>query len=99
MRSEAAYQRILIIRLQAMFPDCFIIKNDAAITQGIPDLLILLNDRWGMLEVKLSERSPIQPNQEYYINMFSEMSFASFIWPEIEEEVLHDLSSAFGAFR
>lgn len=99
MRNEAAYQKYLIDKLEDMFPGCFIIKNDAAARQGIPDLLILWGDRWFMLEVKLSERSPIQPNQEYYVNMFSEMSFAAFICPENEEQVLDDLQSALGAFR
>lgn len=99
MRSEAAYQKDLIGRLQVMFPDCFIIKNDASARQGIPDLLILWGSRWAMLEVKLSARSPIQPNQEYYVDMFGEMSFAAFIYPENEEQVLYDLQSALGAFR
>ncbi len=99
MRSEAAYQKSLIDRLQVMFPGCHVMKNDAGARQGIPDLLILWGDRWAMLEVKVSSRSPTQPNQEYYVDLFSEMSFASFIYPEIEEQVLYDLQTAFGAFR
>lgn len=99
MRSEAAYQRQLIVRLQEIFPDCFIIKNDAAVVQGIPDILILWGDRWAMLEVKVSLRAPVQSNQEYYVQMFSDMSFASFICPENEEQVLYDLQSALGAVR
>lgn len=99
MRNEATYQRVLIGRIQQLLPDCFIIKNDASARQGIPDILILWGSRWAMLEVKLSEQAPIQSNQEYYVEMFNDMAFASFIWPENEEEVLHDLQSALGAFR
>lgn len=87
---EAAYQKTVIDKLEAMFPGCVIIKNDAGAIQGIPDLLVLWGNRWGMLEVKAAERSPVRPNQEYYVQEFSQMSFASFIYPEIEEGVLQE---------
>jgi hypothetical protein len=48
-----------------------------------------------MLEVKASADAPEQPNQEYYVNSLDAMSFAAFIYPENEEEVLDDLQSAF----
>lgn len=99
MRSEVAYQSRLIGKIQEMFPDCFILKNNPADNQGIPDILILWRKHWAMLEVKLSARSPVQPNQPYYISMFDEMSFAAFIYPEIEEVVLRDLQSTLGARR
>lgn len=93
---EIVYQNRLIQKLKQMFPGCFIIKNDPSINQGIPDLLILYGQRWAMLEVKFSDRSPEQPNQPYYVNLFNNMSFASFIHPQNEELVLNDLQSAFG---
>lgn len=92
---ETAYQGKLIHKLQQMFPGCFIIKNDPSDVQGIPDLLILFRDQWAMLETKISVRASRRPNQDHYIDMFNEMSFASFIYPEIEEEVLRDLQFAF----
>lgn len=79
-----------------MFPGCFITKNDASINQGIPDILILFEDRWGMLEIKMSGKAPTQPNQKHYVHMFNEMSFASFINPETEDEVLDELRRALG---
>ncbi len=99
MKSEAAYQLSLINKLKTLFPGCHIIKNDPSENQGIPDLLILFKDRWAMLEAKLSDKSPIQANQPYYVNMFDGMSFASFINPSNEEQVLNDLQSAFGSNR
>ncbi len=96
MRSEAAYQTKLIKKLEDMFPGCYIVKNDASYTQGVPDLLILFKDRWAQLEVKLSENSPVQPNQSHYIDIFNGMSFASFIYPENEKQVLDDLRQALG---
>lgn len=94
---EVTYQRKLINKLQAMFPGCYILKNDPSENQGIPDILILFGDRWAMLEVKLSRSSYEQPNQAYFIDIFNAMSFAAFIHPQNEEQVLHDLQSTLGA--
>lgn len=96
MSSETQYQNRLIKKLKRLFPGCFIQRNDPAENQGIPDILILFRDRWAMLEVKLSETSPSRPNQPYYVDKFDEMSFASFIYPQNEEQVIHELQSAFG---
>jgi hypothetical protein len=99
MPSEVVYQRKLTKKLQRLFPGCEIIKNDPAENQGIPDLLILFKGLWAMLEVKLSAKAPSRPNQGYFVDKFNEMSFAAFIYPENEEQVLHDLQSAFGTAR
>lgn len=94
MRSETSYQAGLVRTLERMFPGCFIVRNDPAINQGVPDLLILWGARWAMLEVKKSAREPYQPNQEFYLDRFNDMSFASAIYPENEESVLDDLQQA-----
>jgi len=91
---ENKYQRHIISRLRKTFPGCFIIKNDPNYLQGIPDLTILYKDRWGLLEVKASRTAAIQPNQTYYIQQLDEMSFAAFIYPEVEEEVFDGLARA-----
>lgn len=96
---EAAYQRSLVNKLRKMFPGCEILENDAAKIQGISDLLILFQGLWAMLEVKASANSPDRPNQEYWINHYNEMSFAAFIYPENEEQVLRDLQHALGVRR
>jgi hypothetical protein len=95
--NEMVYQRRLIERLEGRFPGCVIFKPNPAELQGAPDLLILYGDTWAMLEVKMDNNSPVQPNQSYYIDMFNAMSFAAFINPRIEEEVLDALQSTFGA--
>lgn len=92
---ENQYQAYLIKKLRSMFETCFILKNDPELQQGIPDLIILFEDKWAMLEVKASVSSRVQPNQEYYVAMFDDMSFAAFIYPENEEEVLDALQHAF----
>lgn len=94
---ERDYQSVLIQHLRQQYPGCLILKNDSSYMQGIPDLLILFNDRWAMLEVKRSETSSHTPNQDYYIEMLDSMSFAAFIYPENENEVLNALQHAFSA--
>ena len=91
---ESKYQADLIQRLYEMFPGCFIQKLDSSYTQGIPDLLILFNDRWAVLEVKAAWNSPEQPNQRWYVEKMNAMSFAAFIYPENEEEVLRGVQQA-----
>ena len=96
---ESTYQAKLIKKLYRMFDGCLILKNDSSYLQGIPDLLILHNDRWALLEVKASEDADQQPNQDYYVAKGSHMSFASFIYPENEKEVLDALRAAFRTER
>lgn len=94
MARENAYQADLIQRLYDLYPGCFIQKLDSSYTQGIPDLLILFCDRWAILEVKASARSPEQPNQRWYVEKLDRMSFSAFIYPENESEVLRGLEQA-----
>lgn len=93
---EREFQAKLIRKLGDMFPGCYILKNDPNYIQGFPDLLILYKDRWAALEVKQSIQSHYQPNQQYYLKILSEMSFASPIYPENEEAVLYSLCMYFG---
>lgn len=94
--NETQYQGKLIKKLRNLFPGCVILKNDPTWIQGVPDILILFLNTWAMLEVKMNDDSSIQPNQEYYIDLLNDMSFASFIRPENEEEVLYALQQSFG---
>mgnify|MGYP006264122423 CR=1 FL=1 len=96
---ENQYQTKLIQTLYRRFPGAFILKNDSGYVQGIPDILILYNDRWAMLEVKRSANSPVSPNQKHYVGYFNDMSFAAFIYPENEDLILDDLQYAFSARR
>lgn len=88
---ESMYQKKLVRRLEAEFPGCIVIRNDPRYVQGLPDLLILYNELWAMLEVKTSEDAPTQPNQAYYIGEFSRLSYCSFIYPDIEERIFFEL--------
>lgn len=94
---ESRYQALLIKRLRREFPGCIIIKLPTDYQQGLPDLLILFGARWAALEVKAHEDSPVQPNQVYYVQLMNEMSWAEFIYPENEEEVIRELRIALGS--
>ena len=88
---ERDFQAKLIKELKQIFTGCIVMKNDSSYIQGIPDLIILYRDKWAALEVKKSEDAPHRPNQEYYVELMDEMSYASFIYPENKEEVLYEL--------
>jgi hypothetical protein len=92
--TEAKYQSELIKKLRLLFPDCLILKNDPGYLQGVPDLVIFHEDRYAFLEVKVSEHAPVQPNQDYYVRKLNQMSFAAFIYPSNEEDVLSALERA-----
>lgn len=96
---ETEYQAKLIEKIHRRIPGCVVLKNDTAFRQGIPDLTILYHDRWALLEVKPHKGARLQPNQRYYVELLSDMSFAAFIYPENEEEVLDDLQRAFSVGR
>lgn len=97
--TESQYQLKLINKIRSLLPGCIILKNDPNFMQGVPDILILYNDQWAMLEVKLSGAAGIRPNQRYYIGLLDNMSFASFINPQTERQILHDLQQSFGIVR
>lgn len=97
-KRENEYQSGLIKRIQALLPECLILKNDEQYIQGIPDLTVLYGPWYALLEVKRDkkEMERPRPNQEYYLEHVSAMgAFSSFIYPEIEEEVLNALQQAF----
>lgn len=94
-KRENKFQSELIDELKGIFPGCIVMKNDSSYIQGIPDLLVLHNDKWASLEVKREKNAKKQPNQDYYVGKMDEMSFSRFIYPENKEEVLSELQQAF----
>lgn len=97
---ESDYQQILREKIENIFPECLVLKNDPNYLQGFPDLTIFYKDRWAVLEVKkdiseMSKNSSSIRNQRFYIRKLNDMSFARFIYPQNEEEVLYELQQAF----
>ena len=92
---ESGFQDNLKKDLETMFPGCMVMKLDSSYIQGIPDLLVLHNDKWATLECKKNASAKKQPNQPYYVDKMNKMSFSRFVYPENKEEVLHELQQAF----
>lgn len=95
MKKENQFQSELIKKLKKRFPGCDVLKNDPNYRQGVPDLLVLFKDKWVMLECKQNAKAKHRPNQDYHVSKYNEMSYAAFIFPENEEEVLNDLERVF----
>ena len=91
---EKDYQAKLIKKIKKRLPDSIVMKEDANYKQVIPDLIVLNKNKWAALEVKKSENASKRPNQEYYVDKMNSMSFASFIFPENEEDVLNAMEQA-----
>lgn len=95
MAKESDFQADLIKELKQIFIGCLVMKLDSSYTQGIPDLLVLYNNKWATLECKKNTRASKRPNQDYYVGLMNKMSFSRFICPENKEEVLDELQQAF----
>jgi len=92
---ENRFKTKIIGEIQIMLPGCIIFHLDPNEIQGAPDLLILYKNKWAALEGKKSSDARHRPNQDYYVDLMNDMSFARFIYPENKEEVLDELQQAF----
>ena len=91
---ESKFQRNLIDEIERRFPGAMVLKNDPTYIQGVPDLLVLWNNKWAALEVKKSATASHQPNQDYYVEKMNDMSFSAFIYPENKEEILNAMEQS-----
>ena len=94
---ESKFQREVIADLKTLFPEALIFKNESK--QGLPDLTVLWNEHWALLECKKSADASHQPNQDFYVEYADGMSFSRFIYPENKQEVLNELQQAFRTGR
>ena len=92
---ENKFKTELIKEIKSLLPGSMVLHLDATEIQGIPDILVLFEDRWAALEVKKSNKATCRPNQKYYVDLMNKMSFSAFIFPENKEEVLDELQRSF----
>ena len=92
---ESKFQSQLIRKIKNEFPGCMVLKNDPTYLQGVPDLTVFCGNKWAALEVKKSKNASHRPNQNYYVDKMNRMSYATFVYPENEKEVLADLHKKF----
>ena len=90
---EKDFQKNLVKKLEMQYPGAIVFKNETK--QGFPDITVLWKNKWALLECKKSKNASHQPNQDYWIDVANSMSFASFIYPENEGDVLDALEQAF----
>jgi hypothetical protein len=92
---ESKFQSQLIRKIKNEFPGCMVLKNDPTYLQGVPDLTVFCGNKWAALEVKKSANASHRPNQNYYVDKMNRMSYATFVYPENEKEVLAELHKKF----
>ena len=95
MQKESEFQAKLIRELKERYPGAVVLKTDPNYIQGFPDLLMLYGKHWSALECKRQAHAHVQPNQEFYVDLLNSMSFASFITPNMKDEVLHAMEQSF----
>lgn len=93
----AGFKTKFIKNLQLEFPDCVVMLTDAQYQQGVPDILMLVGDAWFAFEVKAAANSSRRPNQEWWVDILNRLSYASFVYPENEREVLDEVQQALEA--
>ena len=94
---ESQFQSQLIKKLNKMLPGIIVLKNDPNYIQGIPDLILLYKNRWAALEVKRGATASVRPNQAHYVRTMYAMSYAAFIYPENESEILNEVQQSLTA--
>lgn len=95
MTPETKFKKELTKEIEARFPSSMVLRTNPNHIQGIPDIIVLKDDKWAALEVKKSASAEHQPNQDYYVDQMDEMSYAAFVYPENKEEVLDALQQTF----
>ena len=71
---ENKFKTELVAEIEDMFPGCIVVHLDPNEIQGIPDLLVLYENKWAALEGKKSANAPHRPNQDYYVNLMNKES-------------------------
>ena len=94
MRRETKFKKMFKKKLKRLYPECIIVEADPTYFWSVPDVYFFLGSFWAALEFKRTEGSSRRPNQEYWVEVLDKMSFARFVYPGVEEEVLSELEAA-----
>ena len=100
-KGEGKFKTALKKEIENRLPGSMVFYLNPNDIKGIPDLEVLYESRWAVLEAKASEEdyrkdiaNPEKMSQSYYVKKMNEMSFAAFIFPENKEEVLNAMETA-----
>lgn len=94
---ESEFQADLKKEIENRFPGAYVAKQDTR--QGTPDLLVLYQKHWALLENKKDKDEAHRPNQDWWVDHFNQMSFSAFVYPENVEEVLNEMERSFQDIR
>lgn len=94
MNETTFRKKKLIERLEREYPGAIILRTDPSDINSICDRIMLYGNQWAAFETKRAFNSTRRPNQDYYVNLLDDMSFARFVYPENIEEVFRDLEYA-----
>lgn len=94
---ESKFKTKLIKEIKVRLPGSFVFHLDPSEMQGVPDLIVLYRNKWAVLEGKKSSKATHRPNQDIYVRLFDDMSFARIIFPENAKEVLDEMERALSA--
>lgn len=94
---ETEFQAELKKKIKKAVPGSVVLKNSPNDILGIPDLTVLgPNGKYAILECKRASDSNIQALQDYYVDKFNKASYAIFVNPANEKEVIEDLKKILG---
>ena len=94
---ESKFKTKLIKEIKVRLPGSFVFHLDPSEMQGVPDLIVLYRNKWAVLEGKKNSKATHRPNQDIYVRLFDDMSFARIIFPENAKEVLDEMERALSA--
>lgn len=94
-KRENAFQAELIREIKKRMPESMVLKNDSSYIQGFPDITVLFEGGWAVLEAKREKDASHRPNQDYYVTKMGTMGFSKFVYPENREDVLNELERAY----
>lgn len=92
---ESTFKTKIKNEIEEMLPGCIVVHLDPTEIQGIPDMLVLYENKWAALEGKQTINASHRPNQDYYVELMDHMSFATFVYPENKDRVLKELYNYF----
>jgi hypothetical protein len=95
--SESKFKREFKEDIGKRLPEVEIFEPNATTKRSSPDMIMLGEAGWAALEFKRSKNADHQPNQDYRVFQLNEKGYATFVYPENKEEVLHDLEELFSS--
>lgn len=98
-KKESQFQKEIKDEIRTLLPGSYVFKMEGGVgtgnPQGIPDLIVLQNNKWATLECKRDSKAARQPNQEYYIEDMNNKAYSTLIFPENKTEVYNELRKYF----